>query len=101
MLVHAGPHSMSAFRQGKLLADVQSEVPNVQEIRSFFVHFVRVDADACAALDAQGRKAVLDRIDRLLSYGTSQENTFSEVLVGLKRESPRPSAPAGAIESIE
>jgi len=70
MQTFIGSPALSAFRQDKLVKQVQSLIPTISQITSHFVHFV--DADKALTADDT------DVLDKLLRYGPHVAETSSE-----------------------
>jgi len=70
MQTFIGSPALSRFRQEKLLALVQAQVPEVKELNAHFVHF----ADTDAALSSDDTEV----LEKLLRYGPHMDEVSSE-----------------------
>ena len=84
MLVLPGVSALSAFKNAKLLALVQSRLPSVRALNAHFIHF----ADCDGSLTAEE----LDLLNTLLDYGTSEQRPAdtSSLSAQLRVVVPRP-----------
>jgi phosphoribosylformylglycinamidine synthase len=83
MLVLPGVSALSAFRNAKLLASLQSRLPAVRALQARFVHY----AD-CTGLTAEQQQV----LDALLDYGTAAQSQIEVPAAGalLRVVVPRP-----------
>lgn len=84
MLVLPGVSALSAFKNAKLLATIQSRIPAVDALNARFIHF----ADCDEALESEE----LELINALLDYGSARQSTFdtSALDAQLRVVVPRP-----------
>ena len=84
MLVLPGVSALSAFKNAKLLATIQSRLPKVRALNARFIHFA--DCDETLAPDE------LDLINALLDYGSSGQSAVdtSALDAQLRVVVPRP-----------
>ena len=84
MLVLPGVSALSAFKNAKLLATIQSRIPAVDALNARFIHF----ADCDEALEP----AELDLINALLDYGSTTQSSIdtSALDAQLRVVVPRP-----------
>jgi len=65
-----GSPALSQFRLNKLIADIQSDIPAVDNITTHYVHFADTNADL--------NEGQLDILQQLLRYGPKRHETRSE-----------------------
>jgi phosphoribosylformylglycinamidine synthase len=84
MLVLPGVSALSAFKNAKLLATIQSRIPAVDALNARFIHF----ADCDEGLESEE----LDLINALLDYGSASQSTIdtSALDAQLRVVVPRP-----------
>lgn len=70
MQVLSGASALSAFRTSKLLSSLQSNFPEITEIRASFVHFLNCASD----FDAEHN----EQIHALLDYGSAPEDAIGD-----------------------
>ena len=70
MQTFIGSPALSPFRQQKLLALVQAQVPEVKQLNAHFVHFV--DSETSLSSDHT------EVLEKLLRYGPHMEEVSSE-----------------------
>jgi phosphoribosylformylglycinamidine synthase len=81
ILQHRGSAALSAFRRARVLREIQSHAPQVEDIAAFYWHFAAVSAELTGP-----EKVVLERI---LTYGpqpeSAEEKTFGTMLLVIPR----------------
>ncbi|MFT5320438.1 MAG: phosphoribosylformylglycinamidine synthase [Pseudohongiellaceae bacterium] len=82
MLTLRGAPALSAFSRQKLLQNIQSSLPAVKAIHSWYYHFVDLSDDLCA------QEQVL--LERLLTYGPRQEDEAECTGASFFLVTPRP-----------